>query len=99
MRLPRSHQICASYCRDIRTWMGSSGSTMCMWAGLPLLSRHRDMPALLRGDQVVGVLGVFAQIDLHPADPAREGTVLRPVIVADGRGAVSAHVGGLVGGE
>src|SRR5215212_9793407 len=64
-----------------------------------LLPRHRDAQALLRGDQVVGVLGAFVHVDLHPVDPARERTVFRPVIVADGRGAVTAHVGGLIGGE
>ena len=32
-----------------------------------LLPRHRDAQALLRGDQVVGVLGVFAQPTEHTA--------------------------------
>ena len=45
----------------------------------PSLARHRDPVALLRRDQVVGVLGVVAQVDLDPVDPAREGRLaLRP---------------------
>ena len=37
--------------------------------GCPLLPRHRDAQALLGRDQVVGVLGVLAEVDLHPPDP------------------------------
>src|SRR5213596_4184265 len=37
-----------------------------------LLPRHRDAQALLRADQVVGVLGVLPEVDLHPVHRAGE---------------------------
>src|SRR4029450_11770144 len=39
---------------------------------LSLLACHRDAQALLGRDQVVGVLGVLAEVGVHPLDGARE---------------------------
>src|SRR5262249_30626147 len=47
-----------------------------------LLARHRDPQPLLRGDQVVGVLGVLAEVDLDPVDRAREPAGRARVVVA-----------------
>jgi hypothetical protein len=33
-----------------------------------LLKRHGNVQALLGADQVIGVLGIGAQVDLHPVD-------------------------------
>src|SRR6266545_462324 len=38
-----------------------------------LLAGHGDAVPLLRRDQVIGVPGVLAQVDLHPPDAAGEG--------------------------
>jgi hypothetical protein len=48
-----------------------------------LLAAHRHPEQLLRANQMIGVLGVLAQVDLHPADPPGEGAVPRIVVVAD----------------
>src|SRR4051812_20800059 len=40
--------------------------------GLPLLPGDRDPVALLRCDEVVGVLGVGAEVDLDPSNAAGE---------------------------
>src|ERR1700675_3695955 len=64
--------------------------------GCPLLPRHRDAQALLGGDQVVGVLGVLAEVDLDPVDRAGEDAALAVVVVADGGCGVASDVGGLV---
>ena len=63
------------------------------------LPGHGDAQALLCGDQVVDVLGVFADVELHPAHAAREDAPLGRVVVADGRGGVLAEIGCLVAGE
>src|SRR4051794_17311063 len=68
------------------------------WA-VSLLTRHRDAQAFLGGDQVVGVLCVLAEIDLHPVDRAGEDAALAVVVVADRGCGVSSDVGGLVRGE
>ncbi len=53
-----------------------------------LLPRHRDPEALLRRDQVVGILRILAEVDLDPLHPARELGLCRAVVVADRRCAV-----------
>ena len=50
---------------------------------LSLLAGHGDAESLLGGDEVVGVSGVLAEIDLHPVDRAGEHAALTVVVVAD----------------
>src|SRR6478609_7593463 len=64
-----------------------------------LLTRHRDPVALLRRDQVVGVLGVLAEVDLDPLDLPAERELVHREVVADRGAAVRAEVGGLVARE
>src|SRR4029450_8840998 len=63
---------------------------------LSLLARHRDAQALFGRDQVVGVLSVLAEVDLHPVDRAGEDAALALVIVADRGGGIASDVRGLV---
>src|SRR4029450_734495 len=62
---------------------------------LSLLACHRDAQALLGRDQVVGVLGVLAEVDLHPVDGAGEDAALAVVVVADGGTGVGSGAGAL----
>src|SRR5215210_6749942 len=86
--------------------MGPSSSRGVSVIGRPfvrllcaLLAGHRDAESLLGCDEVVGVLCVLAEVDLHPVDRAGEDAALALVVIADrGRG-VSSDVGGLVCGE
>src|SRR4029079_15593548 len=66
---------------------------------IPSLARDRNLEALLRRDQVVGILGVLAEVDLRPVDGAGEDAALGVVVVADGRRSVASDVGGLVARE
>src|SRR6185312_6160445 len=91
-RIARVVQIQTPF--DARTISFTSGCGA--WGSLP---RHRDAQALVGRDQVVGVLGVFAEVDLNPFDAAVEGVVARPVVVAHRRRVVRADVGRLVAGE
>src|SRR6476619_1290807 len=50
---------------------------------------HCDAKSLLGRDQVVGVFGALAEIDLHPVDRACEDAALALVVVADRGRAVS----------
>jgi hypothetical protein len=47
-----------------------------------LLAAHRHPQQLLRTNEVIGVLGVVAQVDLDPADPPGEDAVVSVVVVA-----------------
>ena len=64
-----------------------------------LLACHREAQAFLRRDEVVGVLGIGPEVDLDPADGARECAVGEAVVVADRCAPVGADVGRLVCGE
>src|SRR4051812_45950770 len=68
-------------------------------AAKPLLPSDGDPVAFLSRDEVVGVLGVGAEIDLNPTDSAGECAVVGCVVVTDRGGGVAADVGGLVAGE
>src|SRR3954451_9018239 len=60
------------------------------------LSGHCDPESLIGRDQVVGVVRVFAEVDLDPVDRAGEDAAFALVVVADrGRGVLS-DVGGLI---
>jgi len=48
-----------------------------------LLACHRHAQPLLGGDQVIRVLRVLAEVDLHPLDPAGEDAGCGVVVVAD----------------
>src|SRR3954447_22093825 len=61
---------------------------------LRLLDRGGDAHALLRGDQVVVVVG--AGVELNPAHAAVEAARAAGVVLADGGAGVKAHVAGLV---
>jgi len=47
-----------------------------------LLARHDDAEPFLGGDEVVGVIGVLAEVDLHPGDSAGEDAAFaaRPIL-------------------
>ncbi len=64
-----------------------------------LLPRHRDAEAFVGVDVVVGVLGVLAQVDLHPVDRAAEPAGVSGVVGADRGAGLPSDVRGLVGGE
>ena len=49
-----------------------------------LLPGHRDLEALLRRDQVVEILGVLININLHPIHCAAELVVFLTVVRRDG---------------
>src|SRR4029434_5072712 len=60
-----------------RAVCSGGGSCMSLW----LLPRHGDLEALLRGDEVVGVRGVVAEVDLDPVHLAGELVAARPVVL------------------
>ena len=49
-----------------------------------LLARHDDAEPFLGGDEVVGVIGVLAEVDLYPVDSAGKAAAFAVVVVADG---------------
>src|SRR4051812_38425469 len=63
------------------------------------LACHRDPPTLIRSDQVIEVLGVVVDVDLHPLHRAGELVVAGEVFVTDAGARVASDVGGLVAGE
>src|SRR6186713_2379979 len=64
-----------------------------------LLAGHCDPESLLGCDEVVGVLCVLPEVDLHPVDRAGEDAALAVVVIADRGSGVPSDVGGLVCGE
>src|SRR5688572_22716230 len=61
-----------------------------------LLARHRHTEALFWRDEVVGVLGILAKVDLHPVDLAVETAGLEGVFGTDRRAGLVADVCRLV---
>src|SRR6185503_19409993 len=57
------------------------GAAQCRQGAVASLPRHGDAQALLWGDQVVEVLGVFADVELHPVHGTREDALLGCVVV------------------
>src|SRR5687767_14650543 len=63
------------------------------------LPRHGDAHALLGGDQMVGILGIVAEVDLDSINSSGERVVAGGVVVADRGCGVDADIEGLVQGE
>jgi len=61
-----------------------------------LLDGHGDAESFFGGDVVVGVFGVFADIDLNPTDLPIEQRLIDAEIVGDGRGRIASYVCGFV---
>src|SRR4030095_16800830 len=61
-----------------------------------LLPRHGDAEAFLGRDVMIGILGVVAEIDLHPVDLSVEPAGVSGVVRADRRARLIADICGLI---
>src|SRR3954447_3071083 len=64
-----------------------------------LLAAHCDAQAFLGRDEVIGVVCVVAEVDLHPVDRTGEDAAFACVVVAHRGSAISSDICGLICGE